>query len=107
MPESQVEIRSMMKEPSAHIPLVMSLTGLALIALKVVGDFATHGGLVHEADEGIEAHLWQLLMVGQVPVMAFFAFKWLRRAPSRTLCVLASQTGAALTSIAAVFLFRL
>jgi hypothetical protein len=65
VPESQIEIRSIMKEPSAHIPLVMSLIGLALVVLKVLGDVATHGAVVHEADEGIEAHLWQLLMVGQ------------------------------------------
>ena len=107
MPKSQLEIRSMIKEPSAQLPLVMSLTGLALVVFKILGDVATHGAVIHEADEGIAAHVWQLLMVGQVPVVAFFAIKWLRRAPWQTLCVLALQTGAALASIAAVVFLRL
>ncbi len=36
-----------------------------------------HGGLVREPDEGTIAHLWQLLMAGQMPFLAFFAIKWL------------------------------
>jgi hypothetical protein len=63
--------------------------------------------VVHEADEGTLAHLWQLLMAGQLPVLAFFAIKWLPRAPNQTLCVLALQTGAALASIAPVFFLHL
>ena len=100
-------IRSMMKEPSALVPLAMSLTGLALVVFKVFRDVAAHGAVVHEADEGIEAHLWQFLMAGQVPVVAFFAIKWLRLAPRQALCVLALQAGAALASLAAVAFFRL
>ena len=97
----------MMKEPSAFVPVAMSLTGLALVVFKVLGDVATYGAVVHEADEGTAAHLWQLLMAGQAPVVAFFAGKWLRRAPGQTLRVLALQVGAALASIAAVFFLRL
>jgi hypothetical protein len=107
MHKSQVEIRSLLKEPSASVPLAMSLAGLALVVLKVLGDLVTYGAVVHEADEGTAAHVWQLLMVGQAPVMALFAIKWLRRAPGQTLCILALQTGAALASIAAVFFLRL
>jgi len=68
---------------------------------------AIHGAVVHEADEGAIAHLWQLLMAGQLPVLAYFAIKWLPQAPGQTLCVLALQTGAALASVATVLLFRL
>lgn len=107
MPESQLEIRSIIKEPVALVPLAMSLTGLALVVFKVLGDLATHGAVIHEADEGIAAHLWQLLMAGQVPVVAFFAIKWMRRAPWQTVCVLALQTGAALACVAAVVRLRL
>jgi hypothetical protein len=42
-------------------------------------------------------------MAGQVPVVAFFAIKWLPRAPRPTLRVLALQAGAALAAFAAVF----
>jgi len=107
MPESQLDIRSMMKGPGAFVPVAMSLTGLLLVVIKVLGDLAASGAVIHDADEGVTAHLWQLLMAGQVPVVAFFAMKWLRRAPRQTLCVLALQTAAALASLAAVFFFRL
>jgi hypothetical protein len=91
-----------MKQPGAFLPLAMSLTALAM----VLGHIAMFG-VVHEADEGTVAHLWQLLMAGQAPVLAFFAIKWLPRAPKQTLYVLALQAGAALASIAPVFFLNL
>jgi hypothetical protein len=105
--KSQVEIRQMMKEPSAFVPVAMSVAAIALVVVKVLGDLATHGTVVHEADEGGAAHLWQLLMAGQAPVLAFFAIKWLPRAPKQALYILALQTGVALTSLAAMFFLRL
>ena len=88
-----------MKQPTAFLPLAMSLAALAM----VLGHAAIFG-VVHEADEGAAAHIFQLLMVVQIPVVAFFAIKWLPRAPKETLRVLALQAGAALAAIAAVFL---
>jgi len=82
--------------------MAMSLTGLVL----VLGHIATYGA-VREADEGATAHIWQLLMAGQMPVLAFFAIKWLPRAPKQSLYVLALQAGAALASMAPVFYFNL
>jgi hypothetical protein len=90
------------KKPSAFLPLAMSLTALAV----VLGHVAMFG-VVHEADEGAAAHIWQLLMAGQMPVLAFFAIKWLPRAPRQTLYVLALQAGAALASMAPVFFLNL
>lgn len=87
-----------MKQPSAFLPLAMSLTALAL----VLGHFAIYG-IVPEADEGTPAHLFQILMAGQIPVVAFFAIKWLPRAPKRTLYLLAMQASAGVMAFAAVF----
>jgi hypothetical protein len=42
-----------------------------------------------------------------MPVLAFFAIKWLPRAPRQTLYVLALQAGAALASMAPVFFLHL
>jgi len=93
---------TMLKHPSALIPVAMSLTALAL----VLGHIAIYGA-AREADEGATAHLWQLLMAGQLPVLAFFAIKWLPRAPKQTLGVLVVQAGAVLASMAPVFYFNL
>ena len=97
-PESRPMSLSLLKHPSAWIPVVMSLIGLSL----VLGHLAVVGN-VHEADEGTLAHLWQILMAAQVPVIAFFAFKWLPRNPRQALPVLALQAAAAITSFASVY----
>jgi len=94
--------RVMLKHPSAFLPLAMSLTALAL----VLGHIAIYG-VVHEADEGTAAHLWQLLMATQTLVLAFFAIKWLPRAPRATLYILFLQVVAALASMAPVYFLKL
>jgi hypothetical protein len=76
---------------------------MSFAALAMVLGHAVLFGIVHEADEGTAAHLFQLLMAAQVPVVAFFAIKWLPRAPRQTQQVLALQAGVALTAIAAVY----
>jgi hypothetical protein len=93
---------AIVRRPSAFIPVAMSLIALML----VIGHIAVFGA-AREADEGTTAHLWQILMAGQIPVLAFFAIKWLPRAPRQTLYVLALQAGAALASAAPVFYFNL
>jgi hypothetical protein len=100
--------RAMLKHPSAFIPLAMSLIALALV-LGRVAMFGTGPEVVVNGrpDEGMVAHLWQLLMAGQLPVLAFFAIKWLPRAPRQTLGVLAVQAGAVLASMAPVFFLNL
>jgi hypothetical protein len=45
-------------------------------------------------------------MVGQVPVAAVFAVKWLPAAPRQALTVMTLQTGAALAAMFPVWWFR-
>jgi hypothetical protein len=85
---------TMLKRPSALTPVAMSLIALAI----VIGDAAMFG-TARQADEGAAAHIWQLLMAGQVPIIAFFAIKWLPRRPRQALVVLTLQVGAALAAI--------
>ena len=58
------------------------------------------------ADEGTAAHIWQILMAGQIPIIVFFAIRWLPRTPKDALLVLVLQGGAALMALAPVFLLR-
>jgi hypothetical protein len=92
----------MMKKPSAFLPLAMSFAAIALL----LGHIAIFG-IVREADEGTSAHIFQLLMLTQLPIMAFFAVKWLWQDPRQTLLILALQVGAALAALAPVFLLDL
>ena len=97
-----MNLLTLMKQPSGLVPLIMSFVALAL----VLGHVAIFG-VVHEADEGTPAHIFQLLMAGQVPIVAFFAIKWLPQAPRQALQVLALQAGAGLAALAPVFFFHL
>jgi hypothetical protein len=85
----------------------MSLSALAMLACALTYGIVQHGSVVREADEGTVAHLWQILMAGQMPVILFFAVKWLPQAPRQTLCVLGLQAGAALAAMAPVFFLGL
>jgi hypothetical protein len=99
---------TIVKKPSAFLPLAMSMAALALLGGAYLLAVATgQGGLRREPDEGAIAHLWQLLMAGQMPVLLFFAIKWLPRAPRQTLYVFGLQVGAALAAMAPVYFLHL
>ena len=76
------------------IPVFLLVLGLRYVLIN---------GLVSQADEGTEAHLFQLLMPVQLVVMAYFAVTWLPRAPRTALPVLLLQAVAALVVLAAVY----
>ena len=80
---------------------------MSLAALAVVLVHITRFGVTREADEGTAAHLWQILMAAQVPIVAFFAIKWLPQTPKQALLVLAVQAVAALAALAPVFALNL
>jgi hypothetical protein len=88
--------------PTAIVPIAMSITALTVVICHLF-----IYGVARETDEGAAAHIWQLLMVGQLPILAFFALRWLPRAPRQTLCVIALQVGAVLASMVPVFVFNL
>jgi hypothetical protein len=92
---------ALLNRPSAFIPVVMSATALAIVL-----GYAVMFGVAPQADEGIAAHLWQILMVGQFPIIAFFAIKWLPIQHKQTLLVLAVQLGAGLAAAFPVWWFR-
>ena len=92
---------SMLKHPSAFLPVAMSLSALAIVALFI----ALHGTAA-QADEGAAAHVWHVLMAAQVPIVLFFAIKWVPRSPKQAVLILALQVAAALAAMAPVFLLR-
>ena len=77
-------------------PIVCSMIALAIVVGNVVA------GVPRQADEGIAAHLFQLLMVAQVPlVVGFAAFTdWSK--PSRLIVALTAQVLAFAAALAAL-----
>lgn len=97
MTTSHVSIR----QPSAFLPIALSLIALAL----VVGQIALVG-VARQADEGGVAHMWQLLIAAQIPIILYFALRYLPQQPKRAALVLVFQVMAVLVACAPVFLLH-
>ena len=87
----------------AILPLLMTFTVVAAGLLQAVHV----GGFVREADEGTAAHLFQILMPAQIPIIALFVATQYPRHPRWTLGVLALQVTAFVALVATVFLLQL
>jgi hypothetical protein len=102
MNQSPASVFSLSRKPSAFVPMGMSLIALAVVLVHILAF-----GVAREADEGPTAHIWQLLMAGQLPILAYFLIRWLPRLPRHTLLVLAIQIAAALAAFAPVYFLGL
>lgn len=89
---------SLLRRPSAFVPVLMSAAAASLVV-----EYLIRVGRVRQADEGTEAHLFQLLLVAQVPVIAYFAFTYLPRQPRQSLVVMALQFIAGVAALALVY----
>jgi hypothetical protein len=76
---TEICVAEAFKRPSAFLPILMSLIAIVVIVVHIA-----ISGTAPQSDEGTAAHLWQLLMAAQVPIVAFFLIRWAphkRRAP--------------------------
>jgi len=91
---------SLFTQPSAYIPLLLSLAALSMVLLH----FSIYG-IGQQADEGFLAHTFQLLMIVQLPFVAYFIIKWLPNKPKQTLQIFAIQVILWASAIFAVIFF--
>lgn len=92
-------LSALLRHPSAFLPVAMSSTAVLAILFHIA-----RFGTAPQADEGTAAHVWQLLMLVQLPVVALFAVRWLPEAPKQALVVLALQAAAIAAAVAPVIL---
>jgi len=88
----------MWKRPSALLPIIMSA-----FVVGMVGVHYAMYGIVEEPDEGTPAHIFQLLMAAQVPLIGYFMLRWLPEEPAQGARVVAAQFAAAVTAFASVY----
>ena len=96
-------MNSLIRKPSAWLPILMSLIVLAII----ITDIAVFGVPVRQADEGTGAHLFQIWLVLEAVMVAFFTIKWVPPQPKPALVILILQILAALAACAPVYYFNL
>jgi hypothetical protein len=88
-----------MKQPSAFIPVAMSLT-----AFVIVVGHAVIFGITPPPGGAAIARIFQTLLAAQLPVVLFLAVTRLRQDPVPTARILAAQAVAALAAFAVDFL---
>jgi hypothetical protein len=95
-------IAILVRKPSAITPIIMSLAalGVVLVAIAI-------GAAKPEPDENAGAHIWQLLMAGQLPILGWFALRWLRHDLRAGLPVAALQIAAFIAALLPVWLLGL
>ena len=91
--------RPLLLHVSALLPVTMSLAALTAVLVHL----ALYGP-APQPDEGTTAHVWQILMAGQVPLVGFFALRWLPETPRSATLVIAVQLAAAVAAALPVFL---
>ena len=85
----------LVRKPSALVPIAMSLCALGVVLLAIA-----NGSAKPQPDEGTAAHIWQILIAGQLPFLGWFAVRWLTRDFKAALPVLGLQL---LAFVAALF----
>lgn len=101
-PAYPASVVALARRPSGFVPVLMSLAAFAIVIVSV----ATLGP-VRPKDEGAAAHSFQLLIAGEVPLLAFFVVRWLRKDIRAALTVLAIQAAAIGLAIFSVPFFGL
>lgn len=82
--------------------MAMSCAALAVLLVHL-----QLSGAAREPDEGAAAHMFQLLIVAQVPLTAFFAWRFVPKAPKTALIVIALQAFAVAVAIFPVWWLKL
>lgn len=90
------------RKPSAIAPIVMSLSALVVLLVAIAV-----GGTKPQPDEGAPAHIWQLLIAGQLPILGWFVLHWLRRDFKAGLPVLGLQIVAMAAALLPVWMLGL
>jgi hypothetical protein len=86
--------------PSGVLPLLMSL-----LAMSAVVEYAVRFGTAPQSDEGTAAHVWQLMMGCQLPIVLYFAVRWVPRLGRRAAGVTTAHLVAAFAAVVPVWWF--
>lgn len=97
------DVKRLVRVTSASAPLVMSAAAVLLLILAL----KTGWGAGPPGDEGAAAHLWQLLVGLQLPLIAAFAATADWRRPSGALGILGLQLLGLMLAAAPVAILRL
>ena len=97
----------LMHKPTAYCPVGMSLMALLVVLIAVAVGATTSVAPDGRPDEGPAAHVFQILIVAQLPIVAAFIWRWARGSARGAMQVLMLQALSLVLALAPVFIFRL
>jgi hypothetical protein len=92
----------MIKNPSAFVPLIMSFLAITIVVIHI-----NIYGVVRDTDEGTAAHLFQLIIAAQAPIIAYFAFKWIPQNPKNGFKILFLQIIGVTLALSPIYFLKL
>lgn len=95
-------MKELIKKPLTWIPPAISFLN-TLFLLFYVAFF----GNSHHEDEGIPAHIFQLLVFAQIFLAIVFLIKWFSKKPKEAITIFILQIFAALIPFSVVYLLEL
>jgi hypothetical protein len=97
----------LMHKPTAYCPVGMSMLALFVVLIAVAVGATASVAPDGRPDEGPAAHICQMLIVAQLPIMAAFSWRWARGSAKGAAQVLMLQIVSLVLALAPVFIFRL
>ncbi len=88
-------IGTLLRKPTGYLPLVTAVTATALM----VGHLAIYGTIA-QPDEGAAAHVFQFLVLAELPLIGLFGARWIPDSPRPALRVMAFQFVCAMVPVA-------
>jgi hypothetical protein len=101
-----MSVKTTIGRPSGFLPLAMSGAALIVVLLRLALFGAAPESVAGRSDEGPAAHLWQIFMIGQIPIILFFAIRWRRNDPRGAMSVLGLQLLAIAAAMAPIYLLK-
>jgi hypothetical protein len=98
----RVRFAQLIRKPAAWLPLLFSAAIAALLLTAYL-----RGDLRPKPDEDAYAHLFQIFLAAQIPIIAWFAIKWMPQAPRPGAIVLILQFLAIAVVCSPVYLLHL
>ena len=92
----------LVRSPSAYLPLMMSVLALILVLASVL-----LFGSARQADEGAAAHLFQMLVIGQVPLVVWSLLQRIGRDSALGLQIFGLQAAFLAVALFPVWYFHL
>ena len=97
---------AMARRPSGYAPLILSGCALLMLAGALAYNLLTGVAVKEDHDEGVLAHLYQIMIGAQILIIPWFALRWGRRDWRAGLTLLAAQVLAIACSMVPLWLIE-